>query len=227
MVENMNITEAIKGRFSARAFLDKAVSKELVYQILDAARWAPSGVNSQPWQVAVAAGETKKKIGDAIVAARKSGQPPNPDYKYYVDKFPEPYRSRQVACGKALYGALNIRREEKDKRMEAWLRNYHGFGAPVELLIFIDRVLEKGSWVDTGMFIQNIMLAARSFGLETCPQAAMAEYPDIVRGILGISESVALVCGIAVGYADREHPVNNYRTDREPVENFTQWFNLE
>jgi nitroreductase len=223
----MDVLEAIKGRASTRAFLDKPVPQETVRTILETARWAPSGVNSQPWQVAAVAGEVKRRIGDAIVAALNQGQKPNPDYHYYSDQIPKSYRSRQVACGKALYGALGIERDDKQGRKEQWLKNYHGFGAPLELFVFIDDVLEKGSWVDMGMFIQNIMLAARGCGLETCPQAAMAEFPDIVRETLGLPKTLKLVCGIAVGYADRSAPVNRCRTEREPVDAFTKWFGWE
>ena len=108
--------------------------------------------------------------------------------------------------------------------MAQWLKNYHGFGAPVELLFLVDAILEKGSWLDMGMFIQNVMLAARAHGLATCPQAAMAEYPDIVRGFLQLPESQSLVCGVAIGHADPDDPINKYRTEREPVESFTKWF---
>lgn len=220
----MDIVQAIRNRTSTRAFTDRAVSRDVIHQILDTARWSPSGVNTQPWHVAVIAGDTKQKIGDALVEARSSGQIPNPDYKYYPDHFVEPYRSRQKTCGFALYGALGIERGDKQARMVQWLKNYHGFGAPVELLFLIDAVLEKGSWLDMGMFIQNVMLAARAHDLETCPQAAMAEYPDIVRRILHLPESQSLVCGVAVGYAAAGDPVNNFRTEREPVESFTKWF---
>ncbi len=222
----MDLLEAIKGRASTRAFLDKEVTSETIRQVLDVARWAPSGVNSQPWQVAVTSGDKKQQIGDRIVAALKDGEKAKPDYKYYADKFSEPYRSRQVTCGKALYGALGIQREDKERRMDQWIQNYYGFGAPVELFIFIEDILEKGSWVDTGMFIQNVMLAARGFGLETCPQAAMAEYPDVIREVLELPDSLQLVCGIAVGYPEPEDPVNNYRTEREKVDTFTRWYGL-
>ena len=110
--------------------------------------------------------------------------------------------------------------------MEQWIKNYYGFGAPVEFFIFIDEALEKGSWLDTGMFLQNIMLAARAFGLETCPQAAMSEYPDIIREVLGLPKSMQLVCGIAIGYPDTAAPVNNYRTEREEVDSFTRWYGV-
>lgn len=222
----MDVIEAITGRASTRAFLDKPVSPDAIRAILDAARWAPSGVNSQPWRVAVVGGEAKKRIGDRIVAVVEAGMKPNPDYKYYADKFPEPYRARQVACGAALYGALGIAREDAARRKAQWMKNYHGFGAPVELFVFVEDVLEKGSWVDMGMFIQNIALATRGHGLETCPQAAMAEFPDIVREELGYGASMKLVCGIALGHADRADPVNNYRTAREPVDGFTRWFDV-
>lgn len=220
----MNINGAIRGRASTRAFLDRPVPRDVIHLILDASRWAPSGVNTQPWQVAVVTGVAKRQMNEALVDARGSGQKPNPDYSYYVARFPEPYRSRQKACGTALYGALGIQYDDKEARVNQWLKNYRGFGAPVQLLIFIDKFLETGSWVDMGMFIQNVMLAARGHGLETCPQASMAEYPDIVRSTLKLPETMLLVCGVAVGYPNSDEPVNNYRTEREPVESFTKWF---
>lgn len=194
--------------------------------MLEAARWAPSGTNTQPWRVAVAAGEVKNQICDRIVSAFSEGEDSRADYKYYPDKVAEPYRSRRVACGMALYGALGIERSDRERRREQWVKNYQGFGAPVELFILIDEDLEQGSWVDMGMFIQNVMLAARAFGLETCPQAAMAEYPDIVREILDLPDSLKVVCGIAMGYPDRDDPVNRYRTEREEVDSFTRWYGL-
>jgi nitroreductase len=220
----LSVLEAIRGRASTRAFTDQPVSDEIVREILDAARWAPSGVNTQPWQVAVVRGETKQQLGEALARTRLSGQSARPDYRYYAERFPEPYLSRQRACGFALYKALGIQRGDKEKRIQQWLKNYHGFGAPVELLIFIDAIFEQGSWLDMGMFVQNVMLVARAFELETCPQASMAEYPDIVREILGLPESMLLVCGVALGYPDRDVPENNYRTQREEVDVFTTWF---
>ncbi len=220
----MNVIEAITGRASTRAFLDKPVPRETISQVLDAARWAPSGVNTQPWQVAVVSGARKYQIGEAIVAARLMGVEPNPDYAYYADELPAEMLERKRACGFALYGALGIERQDKERRQEQWLKNYHGFGAPVELFVMIDAKLQAGSFLDTGMFVQNIMLAAREYDLETCPQAAMAEYPDIVRDVLELPSSLCLVCGIAIGYPDRSDPVNCYRTERESVDGFTKWY---
>ncbi|MGY8696488.1 MAG: nitroreductase [Verrucomicrobiia bacterium] len=220
----MNIIDAIRNRASVRAFIDRSVSKDVIHKILDTARWAPSGANIQPWQVVVISGDTKRKIGDALVEARSSGQASKPDYRYYAKRIAEPYRSRQKSCGAALYETLGIRRDDKEARTHQWLKNYHGFGASVELLFLIDSVLEKGSWVDLGMFIQNVMLVARGHGLETCPQASMAEFPDIVRDILKLPDSLSLVCGVALGYPAGDDPVNKYRAGREPVECFTTWF---
>ena len=220
----LSVIDAIRHRASTRAFEDRSVDKNVIHQILDTARWAPSGVNTQPWQVVVISRETKKKVATALIEARSSGQTPNPDYHYYSKRITEPYRSRQRACGAALYGALDIERTDKEARIKQWFKNYNGFGAPVELLFFIDSVLEKGSWLDMGMFIQNVMLAARGHGLETCAQASMTEFPDIVRDILKLPDSLSLICGVALGYPATEDPVNQYRTEREPVESFTTWF---
>ena len=220
----MEVTEAIRNRKSTRAFLDKAVPDEVITTVLECARWAPSGVNSQPWQVAVVTGETKRQLGNALAKQRANGETPRQDYNYYPTQIEEPYISRKRACGHALYSALGIKRNDIETRKAQWMKNYHGFGSPVALLFFIDAILEKGSWVDMGMFIQNVMLAARGFGLETCPQAALAEYPDVIRNILNIPDSKKLICGMALGYADYDDPSYQYRTEREPVENFTQWY---
>lgn len=220
----MNLDDAIRHRKSTRAFLDKAVPRETVEQILELARWAPSGVNTQPWQVCVVQGEVKQRLGEAIIAARDSGQKENPDYQYYPREWVSPYKERRKDCGLTMYQALGIGREDRDKQKAAWYRNYRFFDAPVGLLFLIDAQLEKGSWLDLGMFIQNVMLAARGQGLETCPQASLAEYPDIVRDQLALAADQLVVCGMALGYADPEQPVNQYRLDRLPVEAFTHWY---
>ena len=220
----MDVLEAIRDRKSTRAYLDKPVARATVEAVLDAARWAPSGVNIQPWQVAVATGATKDRISADMLAARTAKQPENPDYSYYPGHWEEPYKSRRKASGLALYAALKIGKDDAFARLQAWNNNYRFFGAPVGLLFFVDRALAQGAWVDMGMFIENVMLAARAHGLATCPQAALAEYPDIVRGILNIPVTRALVCGMAIGYADTSAPVNSYRTEREPVSAFTSWY---
>ena len=220
----MDTLDAMRHRASTRAYLDTPVARGTVEAILDAARWAPSGVNTQPWHVAVVSGEIKERISAALLAARVAKEPERPDYRYYPLQWEEPYKSRRMVCGLAMYKALGIRREDAERRLKTWNLNYSFFGAPVGFFFSLDRALSQGSWVDIGMFIQNVMLAARSFGLATCPQAALVEYPDIVRQHLGTPDSRALVCGMALGYPDLTDAVNQYRTAREPVANFTQWY---
>ncbi len=220
----MEVIEAIKARHSVRAFENRPVDREIIKKILEAARHAPSGVNTQPWHVAVLYEKTMKQLGDRLLATRAAGTAPNPDYQYYPLEWFEPFKTRRVLCGKALYGALNIDKKDIEKRLEQWNRNYRFFGAPVGLMIFINQSMQTGSWLDLGMFIQNILLAAEGLGLGSCAQAALAEHPDLVRETLEISEPWAVVCGIALGYEDKNHPVNHYRTDREDVERFTLWY---
>lgn len=220
----MDVLEAMQSRHSVRAFQDKPVDKSVITKILDAARSAPSGVNTQPWHVAVVQGQTLSTLSEAILVARANGKPDNPDYQYYPTEWPEPFKSRRKACGLALYGALGIQKEDTETRLKQWNRNYEFFGAPVGLIVMINNQLQTGSWMDLGMFIQNIMLAAREFDLGTCPQASLAEHPDIVRETLKIQEPWLVACGIALGYPDESHVINQYRTQREAVENFSLWY---
>jgi nitroreductase len=220
----MDVYGAIRMRSSCRAFLPTPVAKDVVEEILEVARFAPSGVNSQPWRVAVVSGDTLARIYAALVDARERDLPSQPDYAYYPEQWEEPYASRRRACGLALYQALAVGRDDPDGRKEAWYRNYAFFGAPVGLLYFVDKCLAIGSLVDYGMFLQNVMLAAQAKGLATCAQAALAEYPGLVRQILGIPPNYRLVCGMSLGYPDLAQPVNRYRLDREPVSAFTTWY---
>lgn len=220
----MDVLDAMHSRASTRAFLDKPVPRETVGAILEAARFAPSGVNHQPWRVAVVTGQTKANLSAALLAARVNNEPERADYPYYAKTWEEPYKARRLACGLALYTALGIKREDAERKIKSWNLNYSFFGAPVGLLFFIDRHLEKGSWIDTGMFIQNVMLAALKFNLATCPQASIAEYPDLARKILNVPDTRLLVCGMALGFPDKTAAVNRYRTNREEVKNFTDWY---
>lgn len=219
----MDILKAIEGRRSVRAFLDRPVAKETVTKIFEAARWAPSGVNHQPWKAAILGGELRQTLAESIIEARETKTPENPDYSYYPKDWFEPYKSRRVACGQALYGALNIKRDDLEQRKKQWYKNYHFFYAPVGIIFYLDSKLAQGSWMDMGGFIQSFMIAARAFELETCAQASLAEYPDIVRSHLGLSDNYAIACGMALGYADWQDPVNQYRTERESPSEFIKW----
>jgi len=220
----MDVFEAIRTRTSTRAYLDKPVDRDAIEAILEVARWAPSGGNLQPWQVAVVTGQAKQLLTDEMLQARQAGVVEHPDFPYYPVEWYEPYITRRRICGYALYQALDIRREDKEGRMQQWDKNFKFFGAPVGLFFFLERRMSRGAWVDLGIFLQSLMLAAQAQGLATCPQASLADYPDIVRRILNISDDQALICGMSLGHPDRAHPVNKYRTERESVQDFCRWY---
>jgi nitroreductase len=220
----MNVVEAIKNRKSVRAFLDQPVEDETIVKILDAARWAASGTNTQPWEVAVVSGETKVKLQQQLVDAFESGMKQKMDYQYYPAEWVEPFRSRRIQCGLKLYKTLAIKREDTERRKSQWIANYKSFDSPVMLLFFIDKIMDTGSYLDYGMFLQSIMISAMEYGLATCPQAALGEYPDIVRDNLGYDENKIVVCGMALGYEDSSATVNSYRTDREETMSFTGFY---
>jgi len=200
------------------------VEREKILRILDTARHAPSGANTQPWQVAVVSGKQKQELQKCMEEAFQRGERELKDYNYYPEKWIPPYSGRRTSCGKQLYDSLHIERQDRQRRLEQWAANYRAFDAPVMLLFFIDSSLATGSYMDYGMFLQSLMLAALEEGLATCPQAALAEYPNLVRKTLGYPDNVLMVCGMALGYEDPEAPINQYRTPREDVTTFTRFF---
>ncbi len=219
----MDIIDAIKNRKSVRKFLDKSVDRKILFEVLDAARWSPSGANCQPWRVEIVTGKTKQRITEAILRAKKEGFMEPPDMDYYPEVWKNPYKERRFKCGLALYSALGIERGDAEARKQAWFRNYEFFGAPVGVLLFMPRVLGTGFLVDMGIFIQSFVLACMDKGLATCIQASLAEYPTLVKEILKVPDDFKMVCGISVGYEDSSDPVNNFRTTRVDVEEFTRW----
>lgn len=220
----MSVIEALRKRKSTRAFLDKPVPAELITTILEAARHAPSGANTQPWKVAVVSGKAKLALQQQLENAFAEGVKPAMDYQYYPLDWKSPYKERRNACGMQLYQALDIQRDDKTRRRSQWAANYRAFDAPVMLLFFLEEGLQAGSFLDTGMFIQSIMLAAQEVGLATCPQAALAEFPQIVKTYLGYPSDSILLCGMALGYEDSNDKVNSYRTPREEIAAFTRFF---
>lgn len=214
--EREAILRTIIERRSVRAFSDRPVARETVEEILDVARWAPSGANMQPWEVHVLTGETRERFTRALLDARAAGIPEHADYQYYPVEWFDPYKSRRMALGISMYTAQGARRS-RQSREESWNRNYAFFGAPVGLLFFIHRDLAQGSWIDYGMFLQNIMLAARAHGLETCPQASLSDYPRQAREVLGLGPEKLLVCGMSLGYPDWTQPVNGFERTRVGV----------
>ncbi len=217
----MDVKTALSTRKSVRAYLKRPVERAVIEGLLDAARHAPSGANTQPWRVWVLSGERKARLGARLEQAFREGRRGAPDYAYYPREWFEPYQSRRRACGLQLYEALRIARDDRQRRADQWAANYRAFDAPVMLLFFVDRRLGAGSYLDYGMFLQSLMLAAVEQGLATCAQAALAEYPELVRDELGLDDELRLLCGMALGYEDRDAPINAYRTPREPVSEFT------
>ena len=220
----MNVIEALQQRKSVRAFLDKEVEEYKINVILTAASHAPSGTNTQPWQVSVVTGETKQKLQKQIERNFREGDKGKADYHYYPEEWIEPYKSRRIACGIQMYSALKIEREDKQRQMNLWAANYRAFDAPVMLLFFMDICMQKGSFMDYGMFLQSIMVAAVEQGLATCPQASLADYPEIIKTALDYPQNTVLLCGMSLGYEDKNALVNSYRTPREKVSAFTKYY---
>jgi nitroreductase len=213
------VDEAILSRRSVRAFLPDAVDDDTIRDILEIASRAPSGTNMQPWRVYVTKGAVKQRISDAILNSGIRAEKVDWDeYKYYPDQFFEPYLSRRRANGFGLYSVLGIGRREVDRMRAQHDRNFVFFDAPVGMIFTIDRRLNKGSWIDYGMFLQNIMIAARARGIHTCPQAAFAPYHHQIRPVLGITQDEIVVCGMALGYEDMSKPEAGFRTDRAALE---------
>lgn len=218
------VADCIRNRKSVRAFTNRPVDKEIIIALLDIAKHAPSGANTQPWQVAVLTDNKKKELQDRMESAFRSGTRGEKDYNYYPETWLSPYKGRRTSCGKQLYAALGIERQDKERRLDQWIANYRAFDAPVMLLFFIDSSLATGSYIDYGMFLQSLMLAAEEAGLATCPQAALAEYPQLARDLLGYPDTCLLLCGMSLGYEDKNADVNGYRTPREEVSAFTRFF---
>ncbi|HOB66485.1 nitroreductase [Ottowia sp.] len=225
-----SVDAAIENRFSARAFLPTPVPRETLQDILDVARRAPSGTNAQPWKVYVLQGAPKDELVQKVCAAHDElRQHPEletkfrADYDYYPRHWVDPYLARRRQNGWSLYGLLGIEKGDKDKMHAQHQRNFRFFDAPVGLMFTLDRVMGQGSLVDYGMFLQNIMLAARARGLHTCPQAAWNDYASIVLPHIGATAEEMLVCGMSLGWADEAALVNTFHTPREDVANFTHW----
>lgn len=229
--DGASVDAAIESRFSCRAFLrDKPVPREIVESILRVASRAPSGTNHQPWNVYVLQGASRDALSakvcaahDAVYADPSLASQYREDFDYYPEKWIPPYIDRRRENGWGLYGLLGIAKGEKDKMHAQHQRNYVFFDAPVGLMFTIDKVLGRGSLMDIGMFMQNIMVGARAHGLHTCPQAAWDEFGAIVRPHIGAGENERLLCGMSMGYADVSAHVNGFNTPREAVGTFTKW----
>ncbi|BBU69257.1 nitroreductase [Fluviibacter phosphoraccumulans] len=220
------VDQVIRDRRSVRAFLPTPVPRSDIEAILEIAARAPSGTNTQPWQVYVLSGARKQALSDEIV---QTFFDPNAlaqhheEYDYYPATWVEPFLSRRRKIGLDLYGLLGLTRDNLVGMKAQQARNYQFFDAPVGLIFTLDRVMGQGSLLDYGMFMQNIMIAARARGLDTCPQAAFNQFHKIIARQLDLPASQKIICGMALGYADPSKIENTLETVREPLANFAHF----
>ena len=224
------IDQAILSRQSIRDFLPTPVPRETITHLLELAARAPSGTNTQPWKVYVLQGASRDSLvekvcaaGDAIRANPALAMDYKEAYDYYPEKWVSPFIDRRRENGWGLYGLLGITKADRDKMHAQQQRNFRFFDAPVGLMFTLDKVMGRGSLVDYGMFMQNLMVAARGHGLSTCPQAAWNGFARIILPHLGAGPDEMLVCGMSLGYANDAALVNTFRTPRVAAGEFTTW----
>jgi nitroreductase len=220
------VDAAITSRRSLRAYLPTPVPRATIEDILHVASRAPSGTNTQPWKVYVLTGEPLHKLSRQILEVfddPEQAATHREEYAYYPTQWQSPYIDRRRKVGWDLYGLLGIGKSDKGRMHAQHGRNYRFFDAPVGLMFTIDRIMEKGSWLDYGMFLQNIMVAARARGLDTCPQAAFTQFHKIIMPAIGASADEMLVCGMSLGHADPAAIENSLVTEREPVAGFARF----
>lgn len=222
------VDDAIRSRHSVRAFLSTPVDAQIIKDILEVACRAPSGTNTQPWKVYVVTDKKRDEMVDRVCKAQleiynhpEKAAEYQETFPYYPEKWISPFIDRRRENGWGLYGLLNIQKGEKEKMAAQQLRNYQLFDAPVGLYFTVNKAMGIGSKMDISMMIQNVMVAAKARGLDTCPQAAWNHFHPIVLEVLGASDDEELVCTVALGYANPDEIVNTFITPREPVENFT------
>jgi nitroreductase len=222
------VDSVMRARSAVRRFLDRPVEQSLVTDILDVARSAPSNSNTQPWRVYALAGEVKAALSAALGDAHSNqSQAHTPCYKHFPDVLGEQFAARQAQFGLMYYGCLGIDFDDIARRNIQTGQNFKFFGAPIGLIFTIDSALERGSWIDYGMFLQNVMLAAKARGLDTCPQISFVKYHEIIRRHLSITPNETVVCGMSMGYADPCAQINSLGLPREPVAAFTSFMGFD
>lgn len=220
----ISVTQAILERRSARAFLSRPVPAGLVQEIVDVARRTASSSNMQPWRLAAMAGPDLDRLRVAVrrsLAANPSAE--GSEYKIYAPNLKDPYNRRRIKCAEDLYGTIGIPRENKMGRLMQFARNFDFYGAPVGMILSIDRTMEHGQWADVGMFLQSILLLAHERGLAACPQAAWAAMHRTVREHLSLPEEFIVFCGVSLGYADPSQPINSLVTERAALEEIAEF----
>ena len=218
----MDVTEAVDSRKSIRAFLDKAVDDSLIKELLEKASRAASGGNLQPWKIYVINGKTMNSFHKF---QSEWTEPETPAYAIYPENLKEPYKTSRYEVADDMYSLLGIEREDKEARFKQVLKNYEFFGAPAAFFCYVDRQMGRPQWSDLGMFLQTFMLLAREAGLDTCPQEAWAMKQESVTAFVEAPDELMLFCGMAIGYQDESEKVNELRTSRRPIEDWTVFLN--
>jgi nitroreductase len=221
---HLNVTEAVRARYSCRAFLDRPVPRATIAEILALAARAPSGGNLQPWHVDVLTGAPLAALkANAVKSLAVDPRGEGTEFPVYPPNLAAPWRDRRFACGEQLYASIGILREDRPARLMQFARNFDLFGAPVGLFFSIPRHFGPPQWSHLGMFIQNVMLLAAERGLATCAQEAWAIVHGSVGEAIGLPAERMLTCGMALGHPEETQPINQWRTEREPVEAFASF----
>jgi nitroreductase len=225
----LSADEALRTRRSVRAFLPTPVPRSEVEELLALASRSPSGSNIQPWKLHVFSGDLRRRITREILEAIDRGPADQyqREWNYYPQQWREPYLGRRRKIGWDMYGLLGIPKGDYERTEQQRRRNYDFFGAPVGMMFTLEEDMEIGSWLDLGIFIGSLAVAARGRGLDTCPQAAFADFHKIIRPILGIPDNEVVICGMALGYADPEATINRLRTDRAAPSQFARFEGFE
>jgi nitroreductase len=220
--ERFSADDAIASRRSVRAFLPTPVPRATVEELVALASRSASGSNIQPWKVRVVAGEPRRQLSQAILdaIARDGFEPYKREWNYYPVNWREPFLARRRKIGWDMYGLLGVKKGDFEGTERHRLRNYDFFGAPVGMIFTLDEDLEIGSWLDLGIYLGALMVAARGRGLDTCPQAAFADFHSVIRTVMGIPQNEIIVCGMALGHADPDAAVNRLVTERAPLADF-------
>ena len=218
----MDVSEAVNSRKSIRAFLDKAVDDSLIKELLEKSSRAASGGNLQPWKIYVINGKTMNSFHKF---QSEWTEPETPAYAIYPENLKEPYKTSRYEVADDMYSLLGIEREDKEARFKQVLKNYEFFGAPAAFFCFVDRQMGRPQWSDLGMFLHTFMLLAREAGLDTCPQEAWAMKQESVTAFVEAPDELMLFCGMAIGYQDESEKVNELRTSRRPIEDWTVFLN--
>ena len=208
------VTQAISDP-SARAYLSRSVPADLIREMIEIARRTPSSSNMQPWRLSVMTGDDLDRLRGAVrqsLAANPAAE--GSEYKIYAANLKDPYNRRRIKCAEDLYGTIGISRDNKMARLMQFAKNFDFYGAPVGMILSIDRSMEQGQWADVGMFLQSILLLAQERGLAACPQAAWAAMHRTVRAHLALPDEYIVFCGISLGYADPSQPINGLVTER-------------